>query len=89
MDTRRVYVGGKWVNKEYDELTRGDVVRLETKQYPDDVAWLIIEGPHKGKHGDSVLTLAGQPININDIDNAIAQAREQAKEMLKETEGDK
>ena len=89
MDTKQVYVGGKWVNKEYDELTRGDVVRLETKQYPDDVAWLIIEGPHKGEHGDSVLTLAGQPININDIDNDIARAREQAKEMLEETEGDK
>jgi len=91
MNTRQVYVDGKWVNKEYDELTRGDVVRLKNKYFPDDddVAWLVIEGPHKGDHGSTVLTLASNPINIHDIDNAIKRAREQAKEMLKETESDK
>lgn len=90
MNTRQVYVDGKWVNKEYDKLTRGDVVRLENKQYPDDdVAWLVIEGPHKSEHGNTVLTLAGNPINIHDIDKAIERARKEAKKLLEETESDK
>ena len=88
-NARQVYVDGKWINKEYDDLTRGDVVRLESRQLPDDMAWLVIEGPHKDKHGHNVLTLAGHPIDINDIDNAIERARKQAKALLKETESDK